>query len=43
MDDILLKCQQLAAEANLDFRVERFTYKGLEFPIIIAEKRSKLG
>ena len=43
MDDILSRCQQLAAEANLDFRVERFTYKGLEFPIIIAKKRSKLG
>ena len=39
MDEILSRCQQLAAGANLDLRVEHSVYKGLQFPILIAEKR----
>ena len=39
MDELLFKCQQLAAQANLSFQVDQSTYKGLEFPIIIAQKR----
>jgi len=40
MDEILSRCQQLATGANLDLRVEHSIYKGLQFPILIAEKRS---
>lgn len=41
MDELLLQCQQLAEQAKLSFQVDRSIHKGLEFPIIIAKKRSK--